>query len=94
MRGLNGDLRKVFLMYADGLSAIDRNVLGAKYWSSWWPPPGTKQECQEGLAEKLTKRVNADAGQKTASGVETFLKRTEQVLRMKCMPSLWKALMD
>ena len=71
VRGLNGDLRKVFWMYADDLSAIDLNVIGAKYWSTWWPPPGTKQGSCRKAHKTYQCRCGTEDGKRCGDFFET-----------------------
>ena len=71
VRGVKGDLRKVFWMYADDLSAIDLNVIGAKYWGTWWPPPGTKQRSCRKAHKTYQCRCGTEDGKRCGDFFET-----------------------
>ena len=78
----DGDVRKVFRLYADDFSTIHLNVIPAKYWSTSWPSCLERRRRMNGTslsARRLTRCTNACARQKRARGAEKFLERIEQV---------------
>ena len=76
MRELNGELRKVSYLHAEECSALDLNVMRARYWSTKWPLPGTVEEREEVFEKETHKtyqcRCWTREGEKCTDFFETY----------------------